>query len=510
MPATTALYSAAQIRAIEQAAMAGLAPGMLMQRAGQAAADSALAIMSGQQNGSQVLILAGPGNNGGDALEAAARLAGNGVAVSVLWHAGPGRQSADAQQALARARNSNARFLDPLLFSDIGATAWALVIDGLFGIGLMRPISGAQRALVDLVNTLACPVLALDVPSGLDADSGTIVGQDAVAVRATHTVTFIGNKPGLHTAHGRDHAGQVQVASLDIDERLFPAPYAQLNRIELFVHALMPRRHDSHKGSHGDVAVIGGAAGMAGAVILAARAAAKCGGGRVYAGFVEQPPAYDSQQPELMCRLAADLDFAKATLVIGPGLGTSRAAHDLLSQALSTSSALVIDADALNIISTEPGLQHKLMQRRASTLLTPHPLEAARLLARSSAEIQADRVTAARELAGRFNATVILKGSGTIIAQPTGDTVINTTGNPGLATAGTGDVLAGMCGALLAQHWPVREAALCAVWLHGKAADLLVEQGVGPVGLTAGELIPCTRTILNRLIDDHARRRTAR
>jgi hydroxyethylthiazole kinase-like uncharacterized protein yjeF len=510
MPATTALYSVAQIRAIEQTAMAGLTPGMLMQRAGQAAADAASALLPVQKNDAQVLILAGPGNNGGDALEAAARLAAKGVAVSVLLHADPGRQSADAQQALTRARNSHVRFLDPLLFSDIGATSWALVIDGLFGIGLMRPISGAQRALVDIVNTLDCAVLALDVPSGLDADSGAIVGLDGVAVRATHTVTFIGNKPGLHTAHGRDYAGQVQVAGLEIDERLFPAPYAQLNRIELFAHALLPRRHDSHKGSHGDVAVIGGAAGMAGAIILAARAAAKCGAGRVYAGFVEQPPAYDSGQPELMCRLAADLDFAKASLVIGPGLGTSRTAHDLLSQALSTSSAMVLDADALNLISTEPGLQHKLMQRRGSTLLTPHPLEAARLLAKSSAQIQSDRVAAARELSRRFNATVILKGSGTIIAQSNGDAVINTTGNPGLATAGTGDVLAGICGALVAQHWPVWEAALCAVWLHGKAADLLVEQGVGPVGLTAGELIPYVRTSLNQLINDHARRSTAR
>ena len=510
MPATTVLYSAAQIRAIEKAAMAGLAPGMLMQRAGQVAADAALTLLPPQKNDVQVLILAGPGNNGGDALEAAARLAENGVAVSVLLHADSARQSADAQQALTRARNSNARFLDPLLFSTIGATSWALVIDGLFGIGLTRPIDGVQCALVDIVNTLDCAVLALDVPSGLDADSGAIVGQDGVAVRATHTVTFIGNKPGLHTAHGRDHAGQVQVASLDIDEGLFPVPYAQLNRLELFAHALTPRRHDSHKGSHGDVAVIGGAAGMAGAVVLAARAAAKCGAGRVYAGFVEQPPAYDSRQPELMCRLAGDLDFTNATVVIGPGLGTSRTAHDLLSQALSTSSALVIDADALNIISAEPGLQHKLMQRRASTLLTPHPLEAARLLAKSSAEIQADRVTAARELSSRFNATVILKGSGTIIAQPTGDTVINTTGNPGLATAGTGDVLAGICGALIGQHWPAWEAALCAVWLHGKAADVLVEQGIGPVGLTAGELIPCTRSLLNQLINDHARRRIAR
>lgn len=507
MPATTALYSLAQIRAIEQAALAGLAPGTLMQRAGRVAAAAALELLPDPQRAAQVLIIAGPGNNGGDALEAAACLAGNGASVSVLLLANSGKRSADAQQALARARNSGALFLDPSHSAEIASTPWSLVIDGLFGIGLARSISDAPRALIEIVNQLPCPVLALDIPSGLDADSGTIVGPDGIGVRATHTITFIGNKPGLHTAHGRDHAGAVQIADLEIDEALFPEPVAQLNRVGLFAHTSAPRRHDSHKGSHGDVAIAGGARGMAGAAVLAARAALKCGAGRVFAGFLEQPPAYDSEQPELMFRLAADLDISRATVVIGPGLGTSRTAHDLLAQALNSRAPLVIDADALNLISAEPGLQHKLTQRRGGTLLTPHPLEAARLLGRSGADIQADRIAAARDLSGRFNSTVVLKGSGTIIAQSNGAVVVNTTGNPGLATAGTGDVLAGICGALLAQHWPVWEAALCAVWMHGKAADILVEQGVGPAGLTAGELIPHVRTIFNTLIADHACRR---
>lgn len=510
MPATTALYSLTQIRAIEQAAMAGLAPGTLMQRAGNAAAKAALELIPPPQSGAQVLVIAGPGNNGGDALGVAACLAASAVKVSILLFADPARQSADAQQSLARAQNSNVLFLDPSRLADIGSIPWSLVIDGLFGIGLARAISGAQRELIEIVNKLACPVLALDIPSGLDANTGAIVGAGGIALRATHTITFIGNKPGLHTAHGRDYAGEVQVASLEIDDAFFPTPDAQLSRIELFSHALSPRLHNSHKGSHGDVAIIGGAHGMAGAAILAARAAAKCGAGRVLAGFLEQPPAYDSQQPELMCRLAGDLDLSRATVVIGPGLGTSRVAHDLLAQALNTVSPLVIDADALNLISAEPGLQHKLTQRKGSTLLTPHPLEAARLLARENAEIQSDRIAAARELSSRFNATVILKGSGTVIAQSNGDVAINPTGNPGLATAGTGDVLAGICGALLAQHWPAWEAALCAVWLHGNAADVLVRQGIGPVGLTAGELIPCVRTTFNQLISDHADRRGAR
>ncbi len=504
MTTTTALYPVAEIRAIERAAMAGLPPGTLMQRAGQAAAQAALDLIPAPKNGASVLIIAGPGNNGGDALEAATHLAETGVAVSVLCYADPGKQAADARQAFARAKSSNVRFLDPQLVPDVESTPWALVIDGLFGIGLGRPITGTHRALIDLVNRLACPVLALDVPSGLDADTGNIIGQHGTAIHATHTITFVADKPGLHTANGRDCAGTVQIVDLEIQETLFPAPRARLNHIELFAHALVPRLHNSHKGSHGDVAVIGGDIGMAGAAILAARAAAKCGAGRVYAGFVAQAPAYDAGQPELMCRVAGTLDFSNAAVVIGPGLGVSRTAHDLVARAINAPCSLVIDADALNLIASEPGLQHKLAQRRGDTVLTPHPLEAARLLTVSSADIQADRIAAARELSRRLNALVVLKGSGSIIAQPDGSIVVNRTGNPALATAGTGDVLAGICGALLAQHIPAWEAALCAVWLHGKAADLMVEQGSGPVGITADELIPFARTILNQLINDHA------
>jgi hydroxyethylthiazole kinase-like uncharacterized protein yjeF len=337
----------------------------------------------------------------------------------------------------------------------------------------------------------------------LNADTGAIVGPDGIALRATHTITFIGDKPGLHTGHGRDVAGQVRVDRLGINDACFAPAHARLNQPELFGGAARRRPHASHKGSYGDVAVIGGAHGLSGAPILAARAAIKCGAGRVYAGFLEQALPYDSGQPELMCRLARDLDLTKATLVVGPGLGTSSAAREFLETALAAGAPLVLDADALNLIALEPELQQKLAQRREPSLLTPHPLEAARLLGSTNAAIQDDRPAAARELARRFNAIALLKGSGTVIARPGGDIVINTTGNPGLATAGSGDVLAGVCGALLAQHWPAWEAALAAVWLHGKAADELAGQAIGPVGLTATELIPCVRTLLNRLIEEH-------
>lgn len=500
----TALLSAAEIRTVEQAALANLAPGTLMQRAGQAAAKAALDLIAGPNDEARVLVLAGPGNNGGDALEVAYRLAKSGLQVSVLLFADPAKQSPETLQALQRAQTSSAQFSDPAAWRVLASVHWAIVIDGLFGIGLTRPIGGEMHALVEHINRLTCPVLALDVPSGLDADTGHVVGEPGIAVHASHTITFIADKPGLHTADGRDYSGKVQVARLEIERSHFTTPHAWLNDAKLFSGALRKRPHSSHKGTYGVVAVIGGAHGMAGAPILAARAAAHCGAGRVYAAFVEAPPAYDSAQPELMCRLAGEFDFSAATLVVGPGLGNSRVAHDLLAQALHAHTALVLDADALNLIAIEPGLQQILAQRKNATLMTPHPLEAARLLAGTSAQVQADRLAAARALAQRFHATVVLKGSGSVIARMDRTVVINSTGNPALATAGTGDVLAGICGALLAQHWPVWEAALAAVWLHGTAADTLVQQGIGPIGLTASELIPAVRAALNRLVDQCA------
>lgn len=504
----TALYTVHEIRAIEQAALSGLPAGTLMQRAGQAAADLARTLLADARGKGRILVLAGPGNNGGDALETAACLARAGLETLAVRYAGPQAQSADCALALAHAEQSGVRVVEP---AQLPSTAdWALVIDGLFGIGLGRPLSGAIGSMVEHVNTLACPVLALDVPSGLNADTGSVVGaaSGVLAIRATHTITFIGDKPGLHTGDGRDYAGAVTVADLAIDSTLFPPPRTRLSTPSLFAPWLQPRRQNSHKGSYGDLTVIGGAHGMSGAPVLSARAALHCGAGRVFVGFLEPATGFDDAHPELMFRSTQDLDFS-AALAIGPGLGTSRVAHDLLAHALGTAATLVIDADALNLLAAEPALQQKLQQRRGSALLTPHPLEAARLLGVSAAAVQADRLAAARTLARQFHATVVLKGSGSVIAEPDGSAAINPTGNPALATAGTGDVLTGVCGALLAQGWPPAQAAAAAVWLHGAAADRLVAQGVGPVGLTASELIPAIRAALNQTIKEHGAYRGA-
>ena len=289
-------------------------------------------------------------------------LAYAGAQVSILHFDAPGTQSDERAAALQRARASDARFVD-LDPATLAATEWNLVVDGLFGIGLKRPLEGTARQLVEAVNQLRCAILALDVPSGLDADTGAIVGPEGVAVRATHTATFIGDKPGLHTCDGRDHAGVVEVCRLDLDSQLFAPSRLHLNDVKFFSRHLQARRHNSHKGSYGNVAVIGGAHGMSGAPVLASRAALFCGAGRVYALFAEHAPAYDSMHAELMCRLASDFDFNSATLVIGPGLGNSRQSLDLLSRAIASDSLLLADADALNLLAAEAALQTALRQR---------------------------------------------------------------------------------------------------------------------------------------------------
>lgn len=493
------LYPVTQIRQIEAAAQAGLPPMALMQRAGLAAAETALSMLAPAPMNAGVLILAGPGNNGGDALETAWHLDRAGADVTLVLFADPSSQPADAQQALKRAQTGSIVFLSPDAFSSTPGKPWRLAIDGLFGIGLKRPISGAMRTAVTYLNALSCPILSLDMPSGLDADTGNIVGPDGVAVRASRTISFIAAKPGLYTGEARDYTGTVQAATLDIDPAFFPAVQACLNHPSLFTSFFRPRAHNTHKGSYGDVAILGGAHGMAGAPVLAARAASHCGAGRVFVGFLDAAPAYDSAQPELMLRKATELDLAEKTLVAGPGMGMTRTANDLVAQALHAACPLVLDADALNLIAAEPGLQRKLTGRRTPVLLTPHPLEAARLLGISTQEVQADRLHAARELAQRFKAVVVLKGSGSVISRPDGMAAINPTGGPALATAGSGDVLAGVCGALLAQGIPAWETALASAWLHGHAADALVEHGIGPIGLVASELPVAIRTALNRL-----------
>lgn len=486
------LLRAAAIRDIEQAALAaGLA---LMARAGLAAAGVARDMLAGAtRQPARVLVLAGPGNNGGDGYVAAGHLAQWGFDLTLCCVADPRGLPADARAAAA-AWHAAGGTSTP----DLPAPGrFDLVIDALFGSGLKRPLAEPYADWIGTVNAALVPVLALDLPSGLNADTGSIHG---VAMRATRTLTFIADKPGLHTHHGVDHAGYVTLAALD----LRPAPPANadagaLLAPEAFLSALAPRVRNSHKGTYGSAGIIGGAAGMAGAVLLAARAALKLGAGRVLVGMLDAGLAVDPLQPELMLRSADQvLGSALDAAIVGPGLGQSDAARALLARAAMLECPLVLDADALNLLAQDAKLAAAITRRRRPTLLTPHPLEAARLLGQSVETVQGDRIAAAAALARLYRAWVVLKGAGSVIATPDGHWWINPTGNPGMASGGMGDVLAGLVGALAAQGMAPLPALQCAVYLHGAAADSLVAEGIGPAGLTAGETIDRARLLLNR------------
>ena len=486
-----ALFLSPSLRRLETAC----ASMPLMLRAGTAAAALARHLQS--DDSVPVLVLAGPGNNGGDAFVAARLLRAQGRRVQLVAPDGPEHPlPADAQAARAEFLASGGSIATEIP----DCATWGLIIDGLFGIGLKRAPAGHHAACITTMNRLAqrdnCPLLALDCPSGLDADSGQAARP---TVQATHTLCFIGLHPGLYTNDGPDYSGDIQLATLDLplDETI--QPDGHLLRRETFATHLRPRRRNSHKGSYGSVGVLGGSRAMAGAAFLSARAALMLGAGRVYLGLLDaDAPSVDLLQPELMLRrpdqlLTADLH----ALACGPGLGQSSEAADHLEQALKSPLPLVLDADALNLLAHDGRLQGNLYNRIAPSLLTPHPAEAARLLGSSTRDVQADRIGAAQEIARNFACPVALKGCGTVIASPEGTWWINTSGNPGLASAGMGDVLTGLCLALLGQNWPPLAALLAAVHLHGAAADALVADGSGPAGLTASEVILRARTLFN-------------
>jgi ADP-dependent NAD(P)H-hydrate dehydratase / NAD(P)H-hydrate epimerase len=478
----------ADLRAVETAAKG--VP--LMERAGLAAAEVARS-MAGERDGA-VLVLAGPGNNGGDAFVLARHLRAWFFDVTVVFLGDATKLPADAaaaHQALIRAGGTTV--------ADI-PSGWhgALVVDGLFGIGLARALSADYAALVMRANALGAPILALDVPTGLDAETGAAHGD---AIRAAATATFIALKPGLLTGDGIDLCGAITVHPLGIGE-LASAPGRRLDWVALAAalpDVLRRRQRNVHKGTFGTLGIVGGADGMVGAPLLAGRAALHAGAGKVWVGFAAAaPPAVDWGQPELMLRnAAAVIDAGPDALVCGPGLGAGEPALHLASPAIAANVPLVLDADALNVVAADRALADAVASRKAPTLATPHPAEAARLLRTTTAAVQADRLGAALALAKDLNAAVVLKGAGSVLAYPDGTWDINASGNPALASAGTGDVLAGFAGAFLAQRLDPKTALRYAVCLHGAAADAGVAAGRGPLGLTAAELVPAARSLLN-------------
>jgi hydroxyethylthiazole kinase-like uncharacterized protein yjeF len=466
------IHDRAATRRIEQRAQAALPPHTLIQRAGDAVARLALAVAP---HAAQVWVAAGAGNNGGDGIAAALRLQQAGKAVAVTLLGEPAALPADAAAMHARALAAGIAFVaaPPPLGPD------DLAIDALLGIGATRAPAGRFAACIDQLNALPCGVIAIDLPSGLNADTGQPCGERVV--RAAHTLSLLTLKPGLVTGQGRDHAGSLWIDPLGIESD--EPPQALLAGGQTLAGPAQARRHAQHKGSFGDVHVVGGAPTMRGAALLAARAAHAAGAGRIYVSLLDAAAAaHDAERPELMFRPAwwtrPAPEIAVGTVVCGCGGGS--VVRDALPALLAHAGRLVLDADALNAVAADIGLQSQLRSRAArerATVITPHPLEAARLLGLgNSRQVQADRLGAVAALVERYACVTVLKGSGTVIGGPQALPRINPTGSAALATAGTGDVLAGWIGGVWAQHATAsKETALlvatASVFCHGLAAD---------------------------------------
>lgn len=492
------LHDVAGTRRLEAAALCATPPHALMARAGLAAARLALAVAP---HARRVGVLVGPGNNGGDALIAALHLQRKGVAVTALALADPDRLPADAANAWQQARAAALPRVDD--FAELGPVD--LLIDGLLGLGATRAPQGRLAETIAAVNCGEHPVLAIDLPSGLAADQGHVPGQEAI--RARWTLALLTLKPGLFTAAGRDHAGEVWFDDLGVEAT---APTAWLGACSNPPAPGLPvRRHAHHKGSFGNLYVVGGAVGMQGALHLAAHAALTAGAGRVWASPLD--PGWRPPVPELMlCHAAWQMDAATlrgATIVCGCGGGDAVA--QTLPNLLAHVPRLLLDADALNAIAHDTALGRALHERAARgqhTVLTPHPLEAARLLGTSSATVQSDRLAAAQRLAEAWQAIVLLKGSGSIVAAPGRTPWINASGNAALATPGSGDVLAGWMGGLWARQAGADDGwhtARAAVWLHGHAADRMQQRhpAYARLPLRAGDLADAMAAALDGPFD---------
>jgi len=486
------LYTAAQTRELDRIAIEehGIAGIRLMARAGRAAFDRLLECWP---RPARVHVFCGAGNNGGDGYVVAELALSRGIPVMVYQLGDPTRIVGDALLARAHALAAGVEMI--ALTDDLDLQE-GVVVDALLGTGLTGQVREEYAVAIASINSAGLPVLALDIPSGLCSDSGRSLGQTVVA---DHTITFIGFKQGLLTGDAAQYCGCISYVDLGIPASCFnavPAMARRLNLDELLLE-LPPRSRHAHKGLFGNVLVVGGDAGMGGAALMAAEAAGRCGAGLVtVATRAQHVAAIISRRPELMVHavssghdLAALLDRA-SVVAIGPGLGQSPWSEQLLHTVAATRVALVVDADALNLLAdgrvVEPAF-------RDNWVLTPHPGEAARLLETSTAEVQSDRYAAVRALQNRYGGVAVLKGAGSLICG--GEQVlVSNYGNPGMASGGMGDVLSGVIAALLAQGMTPLQAASLGVCLHGAAGDLAAQGGER--GLLATDLMPHLRNLL--------------
>ncbi len=483
------LYRAEQVREMDRRALgqAGIAGHELMSRAGAAL----FAVLRERwPEARRIGVLCGAGNNGGDGWVVARLALAAGLDVTVLALVDPARLQGDAALAARAAAEAGVRsrpFAGTLPEADV----W---VDALLGTGLARPVSGAWAEAIGRLNAGGRPVIAVDVPSGLDADTGAIRG---AAVRAAVTVSFIGRKFGLYTAAGPECAGERRFDELGVPAGVAAglAPHGWLAVPGLVARWLPARHRNAHKGDFGHVLVVGGQPGMAGAARLAAAAALRTGAGLVsLATHPAHAAVAAAERPELMARgVGGDAELgpllARAGVVaVGPGLGQAEWGRHLFEACLASGLPLVVDADGLNLLAGAPRVCDRW-------ILTPHPGEAARLLDRPVAEVQADRHAAVRELATRYGGVAVLKGAGTLVSD--GETVaVVDRGNPGMGSGGMGDLLTGTVAALLAQGLAAPAAALLGAWLHAEAGDRAAAEG-GERGLLASDLLPWLRRLAN-------------
>jgi NAD(P)H-hydrate epimerase len=493
------LYTAGQVRRLDESAIeAHGIPGIeLMERAGRSVFDSARMAFPDARSW---LLFCGGGNNGGDGYIIARLAKEAGLNVVVCALKATNSLSNDAATAAAKWQEAGGE-IRPWPVTDVGR--YELIIDALLGTGLEQAPRGDYAAAIDLMNQARAPIVAVDIPSGLNADTGTAMD---VAARADLTITFIGRKRGLYTADGPDHAGIVQFADLETPDTVRDSVSKSgiLIREKVIEELLPVRRRNTHKGSFGHVLGIGGNSSMSGAVRLCGEAALRSGAGKV---TLATNPSHASLVnlacPELMVRgvsrgkqlltLLGQVDV----IVLGTGLGQTSWSEDLFMTCMQTSVPIVLDADGLNILSRlHPEMGRRGGLPRGNWIITPHPAEAGRLLGCEPGDVQQDRVEVAQQMAERFDAVVALKGCGSVIADKEGNYAICPLGNPGMATAGTGDVLAGVIGAMVAQKLNLWDAACAGVVAHAWAGDRAAA-AVGERGMIASDITDQLPAVLN-------------
>jgi len=484
-PLPDALYSAAQVRDLDARLIAAGTPGFdLMQRAAHAAWR---ALRRRWPEARQLTVLAGRGNNAGDGYLIAALAQRAGWQVSVLAVGDASALSGDAASACKEAQSAGVNVLpweqQPLV---------GIVVDALLGTGLNGDVREPYASAIQCINDSGLPVMAVDIPSGLCANTGRTLG---LAVRADLTVTFIGLKIGLFTGDAPDRVGDLVFDDLQADAAIVSQTPVSIKRLDTFnLPRLAPRPRTAHKGMFGRVLVVGGDLGFGGAALLSTESTLRCGAGMVtLATRPEHISAALTRFPEVMsagihsANQLMGLIEPASVLVVGPGLGQHSWGRSLLSAVANADRPQVWDADALNQLAAG------FVSLPKGCVITPHPGEAARLLGVSTQEIQADRPASALALAKKYNAVCVLKGSGSLIASPEGDMALADHGHPAMATGGLGDVLAGVIGALIAQKMPAFDAACLGVWLHALAGE---KCGASGRGMAAADLIPVIRQLL--------------